>query len=163
MTRTKAGADDATGPSRDDAHLLREILRTHQVVLAAFLETLGMPPSRVVLMRRLQNAPEAIGAKELASTLGVNASVVARQLGEMEEDGLVLRRVDPADKRRHFVELSARGRKACLGIHERSRKLERALTLGLGTAETRVAAEVLSKLRKRAVSRARIHSRAKSA
>lgn len=147
MATSKARAKKGTDPSRDETHLLREILRTHQVVMAAFLETLGMPLSRVVLMRLLARANDPVGAKELALVVGANVSVVARQLNEMEEDGLVRRRADPADKRRHFVHLSLKGQRVFHEIHARSRELEHALTSRIGAAETRVAAEVLSRLR----------------
>lgn len=147
MTTTKVGSKKRTGPTRHETHLLREILRTHQVIMAAFLENLGMPPSRVVLMRLVAKANDHVGPTELARALGVKPSVVMRQLGELQDEGLIRRRIDPEDKRRHFVQLSAKGQRVFRGIHERSRALEQALTSKLGATETRVAAEVLSKLR----------------
>ena len=47
---------------------------------------------------------------ELAAKLGVDASVVSRQLTALEADGLVSRRPDPADARVGLVSLSSRGR-----------------------------------------------------
>jgi DNA-binding MarR family transcriptional regulator len=47
---------------------------------------------------------------EIAVKLGVDASVVSRQLGVLEADGLVSRRPDPADARVSLVALSADGR-----------------------------------------------------
>lgn len=46
---------------------------------------------------------------EIATKLGVDASVVSRQLTVLESDGLVSRRPDPADARVSLVALSAIG------------------------------------------------------
>jgi len=47
---------------------------------------------------------------EIAAKLGVDASVVSRQLGALVADGLVSRRPDPADARVSLVQLSEPGR-----------------------------------------------------
>ncbi|GAA1613269.1 MarR family transcriptional regulator [Kribbella sancticallisti] len=47
---------------------------------------------------------------EIAAKLGVDASVVSRQLSTLEADGLVSRRPDPADARVSLVQLSELGR-----------------------------------------------------
>ncbi|MEV6288812.1 MarR family transcriptional regulator [Kribbella sp. NPDC051770] len=47
---------------------------------------------------------------EIAGKLGVDASVVSRQLTALESDGLVSRRPDPADARVSLVALSPIGR-----------------------------------------------------
>ena len=47
---------------------------------------------------------------ELAAKLGVDASVVSRQLTALEADGLVSRRPDPADARVGLVSLAPRGK-----------------------------------------------------
>ncbi|MEU8226870.1 MarR family transcriptional regulator [Kribbella sp. NPDC048915] len=47
---------------------------------------------------------------EIAAKLGVDASVVSRQLTALEADGLVSRRPDPADARVGLVSLSAEGK-----------------------------------------------------
>ncbi|WP_433168473.1 MarR family winged helix-turn-helix transcriptional regulator [Kribbella sp. CA-247076] len=47
---------------------------------------------------------------ELAAKLGVDASVVSRQLSALEADGLVSRRPDPADARVGLVSLAPRGK-----------------------------------------------------
>jgi DNA-binding MarR family transcriptional regulator len=47
---------------------------------------------------------------EIAAKLGVDASVVSRQLTTLEADGLVSRRPDPADARVGLVSLAPRGK-----------------------------------------------------
>lgn len=147
MPTSKATSSKARPQSRDEAHLLREIIRTHQVLMAEFLRTIGMPLSRVVLMRLLAKSKGSVGVSELARELGASASATARQISEMESDGLVRRSQDPEDRRRSCVRLSPRGQKAFRGIHDRSRQLEHALASRLGARESAVAVGVLTKLR----------------
>src|SRR5512137_2005549 len=85
----------------DEPHLLREIVRAHQVLMAGFSREVGMPASRFALMRVLADGDA--GVTDLARRLGVNAAAVTRQLQEMEAEGLVRRRADPGDGRRSYV------------------------------------------------------------
>ncbi len=131
----------------DEPHLLSEIFRTYQVLMAGFPQRVGMPAARFALMRLLAAAEGAVGVMELARLLGINAAAVTRQVQEMEAAGLFLRRAHQRDGRRTAVRLSARGRRTFAGIHERTHELERALAAALGAAEMKVAAEVLARLR----------------
>ena len=57
----------------DEPHLLREIVRTHQVLMTGFSREVGMPASRFALMRILANN-EGVGVMALARQLGINAA-----------------------------------------------------------------------------------------
>jgi DNA-binding MarR family transcriptional regulator len=131
----------------DERHLLREVVRTHQVLMAAFSRNLGMPASRFALMRLLATSEDGIGVMEMAAELGINAAAVTRQIKEMEREGLVRRRADTRDGRRHYVSLSSKGAKLFEEIHERSHELERSLTSFIGADEMASAAAVLVELR----------------
>src|SRR4030042_962676 len=72
----------------DEPHLLREIIRTHQVLMAGFSREVGMPASRLELMRLLASADGDVGVMELARHLGINAAAVRRQVQGMEGEGL---------------------------------------------------------------------------
>lgn len=131
-----------------EPHLLREIVRTHQVLMSGFSREVGMPASRFALMRILANLlPDDIGIMELARGLGINAAAVTRQIKEMEQAGLVLRRQDPRDGRRSHVKLSARGMTVFKKIHERSHELESSLAAYISPEDMAAAAGVLAKLR----------------
>ena len=131
-----------------DVHLLREIMRTHQAVLAVFSREVGMPASRLALMRLLAVTwPKRLGVMEIARQLGVNAAAVTRQVQEMEEERLVVRRADARDKRRVDIQLSAKGRKMFEELHGRSHRLERSLEATIPSEEMRIAARVLAALR----------------
>lgn len=131
----------------DELHLLREVVRTHQVLMAAFSRGMGMPASRFALMRLLAVSENGVGVMDLAAQLGVNAAAVTRQVKELERDGLVRRRPDARDGRRHYVSLSAKGARLFEEMHERSHGLERALASVISTGEMTAAAAVLAKLR----------------
>lgn len=66
---------------------------------------------------------------EIAVKLGVDASVVSRQLSALEADGLVGRRPDPADARVSLVHLSEAGRNRLEALYAGyTRQLRSALT-----------------------------------
>lgn len=131
-----------------DVHLLREVMRTHQSVLAVFSREVGMPASRLALMRLLAIAsPGRLGVMEIARQLGVNAAAVTRQVQEMERERLVVRRADAKDRRRVDLQLSAKGRKIFEELHDRSHQLERSLIAMVSPEEMQIAAKVLATVR----------------
>jgi DNA-binding MarR family transcriptional regulator len=69
----------------------------------------GLRRSDASVLKVLMKDGEQRGG-EIAARLGVDASVVSRQLTALEADGLVSRRPDPADARVGLVSLSARGK-----------------------------------------------------
>jgi len=131
----------------DEPHLLREIVRTYQLLLAGVSRETGMPASRFALMRLLAVAGTDLGVMDLARRLGVNPAAVTRQVQELERGNLVARRADGQDKRRNWVRLSSKGRTLFARIHERSHELERAISSAIGKEELAVAILVLGKLR----------------
>lgn len=133
----------------NEPHLLREIIRTHQVLTNGFSREVGMPASRFALMRLIANAfPDTVGIMELARWLGINAAAVTRQVQEMESEGLLLRHPDALDGRRSHIKLSAKGQRVFKSIHDRSHELERSLVSVIGPDEVTAAADVLSRLRR---------------
>jgi DNA-binding MarR family transcriptional regulator len=131
----------------DEPHLIREVIRTYQVLMAGFSREIGMPASRLALMRLLAFADADVGVMDLARQLGVNAAAVTRQVQEMEAERLIRRHPDPKDGRRSYVRLSPRGRTLFEGIHDRSHALERSLSSVIGVEEIAAATTVLVKLR----------------
>lgn len=131
----------------DEPHLLREVIRTYQVLMAGFSREIGMPASRLALLRLLAVAEIDLGVMDLARQLGINAAAVTRQVQELEREGLVRRRADSKDGRRSYVSLSPKGQKLFEEIHNRSHKLERSLSSAIGAEEMATATTVLAKLR----------------
>lgn len=147
MATDKTKALDERYHRGDEPHLLREVVRTHQVMMHSLSRHLGMPASQWVLLRAVATAEDAVGIMDLARMLGVNAAAITRQVQGMEAEGLIRRRPDGRDKRRHYVCLSARGLKTFEEIHARSHRLERALSQAVTTAEMTSTAQVLARVR----------------
>jgi DNA-binding MarR family transcriptional regulator len=146
MSKRKASSFAETHHRGDELHILREVFRTYQVLMAAFSRKVGMAASRFALMRLLALAERDVGVMDLARQLGVNAAAVTRQVKELEREQLIRRRADPKDARRSYVSLSPKGQRLFEAIHERSHELERSLSSTLGAEEVRSATIVLTKL-----------------
>jgi len=131
----------------DEPHLLREVMRTHQALMTAFSRSVGMPTSRLALMRLLAVSDEDLGVMDVARRLAINPAAVSRLLGEMEREGLVRRRAHPRDGRRATLALSPVGLRLFEEIHERTHELERTLATVIRPAEMRAAAATLARLR----------------
>jgi DNA-binding MarR family transcriptional regulator len=131
----------------DEPHLLRDIVRTHQVLMAGFSRRTGMPSARFAVMRLLANANRDVGTMDLARQLGVNAAAVTRQIQEMASEGLVMRRPDLRDKRRHCLKLSPKGLALFGRIHDRTHALEDQLSTVITAKEAAATCQTLAKLR----------------
>jgi DNA-binding MarR family transcriptional regulator len=131
----------------DEPHLLREVLRTYQVLMSGFARQTGIPASRFALMRLLALSEDGVGLADLARQLEINPAAVTRQVQELEAEHLVKRRADAKDGRRSYVTLSPKGRRKFEQIHERTHELERALSSALGAEEMAAAATTLANLR----------------
>jgi DNA-binding MarR family transcriptional regulator len=132
-----------------EPHLLFEIMRTQRALINCFSRKMGLPFSRVTLLRVLATAsPEAIGILDIARRLNINGAAVTRQIKEMERLGLVARAPDQRDARRQQVKLSAKGRKLFEQIHQMQHEFEKSFVSSeLIPEEVETAASVLSKLR----------------
>jgi len=64
-------------------------------------------PRHVIALELLNEG--ALGQQALAEALSLDPSNVVGLLNELEERALITRRRDPADRRRHIVEISDRG------------------------------------------------------
>jgi DNA-binding MarR family transcriptional regulator len=68
----------------------------------------GLRPRHLIALKLLSEQGPA-SQQGLAEALSLDPSNVVGLLNELEERGLVTRRRDPADRRRHIVELSPLG------------------------------------------------------
>jgi DNA-binding MarR family transcriptional regulator len=74
---------------------------------------------RQLIVLTLLRDQGAVSQQALGEVLGLDPSNVVGLLNELEERGLTIRRRDPADRRRHIVELSQDGRAALEAAQER--------------------------------------------
>jgi len=87
--------------------LLEHLARTGRRASEHLLAPSGLRPRHVVALTLLNEG--SASQQDLAEVLQLDPSNVVGLLNELEDDGLVVRRRDPADRRRHIVEISERG------------------------------------------------------
>ncbi len=131
----------------DEPHLLRDIVRTNQVLMMGFSRIVGMPSSRFGLLRLLVMKERDLGIMDISRQLGVNPAAVTRQVKSLEDEGLVERIPDERDARRNVIELTTRGKQFFETFHVRNHDLEREFLNRVTQDEISTAVTVLEKLR----------------
>ncbi len=104
MTTAKAepGADEQLLP------LLDHLARVGRRAAEGSMTPAGLRPRHLIALTLLSEHGPA-GQQGLAEALSLDPSNVVGLLNELEDRGLITRRRDPADRRRHIVELSQAG------------------------------------------------------
>ncbi|MFC7344646.1 MarR family winged helix-turn-helix transcriptional regulator [Saccharopolyspora griseoalba] len=97
---------------------LRALLGLKQVALQKRLEADNVPYAASGLLTELVHRGES-RASDLAHHRIVDASVVSRQVGQLESAGLITRRPDPADKRVSLLRATAEGERAVSDLERR--------------------------------------------
>jgi len=126
----------------------RKLAETAKVVGRAFDEALaatgGSRPVWLILislkMRRLRSQ------RELARAVGIEGATLTHHLATMEAERLVSRRRDPANRRVHVVQLTARGDEAFERMRVAASDFDRRLRAGLSEAEIARLGAVLDRL-----------------
>ncbi len=100
---------------------------------SAFQAVSLKPPHGYVLL--LLSGQGVISQQSLAETVGVDPSVLVSILNDLEGDGLVQRRRDPADRRRHIVEITANGKARAAEVRAAVAEAEAAIFRDLAPGE----------------------------
>src|ERR1700682_4519443 len=127
-TATKTGTDQRLLP------LLEHLARVGRRAFEVTLEPGGLRPRHLIALKLLSERGPA-SQQALADSLSLDPSNVVGLLNELEERKLITRRRDPADRRRHIVELSPRGEKELLLAYERLSPVEDNLLSALSFEE----------------------------
>jgi DNA-binding MarR family transcriptional regulator len=131
-----------------ESHLLREVIQTYQVLMAAFSRAVGTSAARVPLLRLLAVAgDEGAGTAALARALGVDPAGVTRSLAALVASGLAERRPHATDGRRAPFVLTPQGRTWFEEFHERMHRFEAEVCAGASPDDVRTAVEVLAAIR----------------
>ena len=108
-------------------------------------ERFGLSPYHHAILALLEgSAPET--QAEIADGLGYDRGTLVGLLDELEERGLVVRRRDPADRRRHIVELTADGKRALAKLRALAGRLEDEFLAQLDEGERAQLHELLVRL-----------------
>lgn len=78
-----------------------------QMMLRRALVSSGLTPRHMMTLKHLDTGP--VSQQALVDMLEVDPSVLVALLNDLERDELALRRRDPADRRRHIVEITPAG------------------------------------------------------
>ena len=80
----------------------------------AVIERSGLPFSRIRILKRLRRNPMTVKELAVAATIDAPAATVA--VNDLEERGLVVREIDPANRRCKTVSLTDAGREVVQAI-----------------------------------------------
>ena len=112
--------------------------------MEAFEET-GLTPYHHAVLALLHEEPRETQAM-IADALGYDRSHLVGVLDELEERGLIERRRDPSDRRRHLVSVTADGKKALTQLRAVAKRVEDEFFRPLDAKERRTLNELLLRL-----------------
>jgi MarR family transcriptional regulator, transcriptional regulator for hemolysin len=126
----------------------RRLSRTARAASRAFDDTMaqagGSVPVWLVLIslkrQQLRNQ------RELAEAVGIREATLSHHLTAMDEQGLITRRRDPANRRVHLVELTEAGEAAFQRLRGAATAFDERLRDGLSEAEIAELARLLDRL-----------------
>ena len=109
--------------------LLLKIGKAAERRFADALKPTGLTPKHLGVLFEVQACPTSQQA--LVETIGVDASKLVGLLNDLEADGLIVRRRDAEDRRRHIVEVSAKGSARLVDAKQIASAVEADLLVGL--------------------------------
>jgi DNA-binding MarR family transcriptional regulator len=133
-TQTEAGTAAKTLADKQLLPLVDHLARAARRSGEATLEPGGLRPRHLIALRLLSEGGPT-SQQACADSLSLDPSNVVGLLNDLEERQLITRRRDPADRRRHIVELSPRGEDELSLAYGRLRVLEDDLFSALSAEE----------------------------
>src|SRR5689334_292027 len=109
--------------------LLLKIGKSAERRFAEALKPTGLTPRHLGVLFEVQACPTS--QQDLVETIGVDASKLVGLLNDLEADGLIVRRRDPEDRRRHIVEVSPKGSARLEDAKKTASAVEADLLVGL--------------------------------
>jgi DNA-binding MarR family transcriptional regulator len=126
--------------------IVQQIAVTYNAMLAMFERHVGMSKARWQVLVLLQREGE-VSQASMQQQLKVDGAAITRQVKQLEEEGLVLRRADPQDNRFTLVTLTATGRQLAAGMHAKRESFESLVTSGLAPEDLAVMRQCLQQIR----------------
>jgi DNA-binding MarR family transcriptional regulator len=148
-TASTPTAPDTAGPSRElllsTPFLLKRLgMAVKEQALEAFGHT-GLNPQHHAVLSLLDEGTRDTQAA-IADSLGYDRSHLVGLLDELEAKGLIERRRDPGDRRRHHVSLTPAGREELGVLRGIAKNIERAFLAPLSPEERRTLHQLLLQL-----------------
>ncbi|MGW2162076.1 MarR family winged helix-turn-helix transcriptional regulator [Nonomuraea sp. NPDC001699] len=112
----------------------------------AFARHIGMSPHRVQLLVRLRRDGET-SHSDLRHTLGIDGASVTRLVKEFETEGLVTRRLAPADNRYTLAALTAAGERVAADLERSHQVYQERLLDGITPEQQHIMLDVLHRIR----------------
>jgi MarR family transcriptional regulator for hemolysin len=132
-----------------DDSILVEFRQVFLTVKSALGEYFGVTQARLLIFQHL-NSSEEVSQADLQRRLGVDGAVITRLVKQLEAEGLLTRRPDPADNRYTLVALTTQGQKAIKDLMIRLKALEPALLDGVSGKEIDCIRHALRRVRQNA-------------
>lgn len=113
------------------------IRRLQQIAVAIFLqeaEPHGVTPVQYAVLQALANAP-GVDQRTLSRSIGFDTSTIASVVDRLEARALVLRRVDPADRRLRLLALTPEGHVLLLAVQPAMRRAQARMLAPLPPAQ----------------------------
>lgn len=109
------------------------------------LDSTGLSPRHAVLLCQLEESGP-LSQQGLIDVLSIDASGLVAVLNDLEREGLAERRRDPADRRRHIVEITADGKRAVASIEVAVADVEQEAFAGFSADELQQLHGLLSRI-----------------
>jgi DNA-binding MarR family transcriptional regulator len=113
--------------------LLLKIGKAAERRFAEALKPSGLSPRHLGVLFEVQACPTSQQA--LIDTIGVDPSKLVGLLNDLEADGLIVRKRDPEDRRRHIVEVSKAGSARLEDAKQIAAAVEEELLAGLDAGQ----------------------------
>ncbi len=107
-------------------------------------QILGMSLRGFVVLSYLHER-DAVPQQELGDAMCLDANSIVLLLHELEDEEYITRRRDPADRRRHIIELTPAGREAYTRAQRGRESIEDTVLVGLSADERRQLGHLIGK------------------
>jgi DNA-binding MarR family transcriptional regulator len=145
LTPVQTAGTTEERPTEGSAFLLARLGRVASRQLSDRLAETGLkPPEAAILITLRDRGP--MSQQSLGERLRIDPSNLVAFLNGLEEQGMLVRRRDPSDRRRHIVEITKAGVDRCPGCFGKMSELESELFAGLSAEERRVLESMLERI-----------------
>jgi MarR family transcriptional regulator, lower aerobic nicotinate degradation pathway regulator len=124
--------------------LLVKIGRAVERWFTEALKPSGLTPRHLGVL--LQVRAHATSQQALIDSIGVDPSKLVGLLNDLEAEGLIVRRRDPDDRRRHIVEVSKKGRTQLAAAERAVAEVEERLFVGVDEKQRKQLLELLAQV-----------------